>query len=307
MVSPITDDRPPRIVVAPAAPEEATALARYLSVSPLVGRLLWNRGVRDRATATSFLTPRLSDLVLPDKLPDMGLAAARVAKAVRSGEPIAVCGDYDVDGMTGTALLIRFLRLAGGTVSYAIPDREADGYGLSVKTVERLAAEGVKLLITVDNGVGAVEPLERAKALGIDAIVTDHHLPGPVLPPAVAIVDPHRTDGPGHAASHLCGCGLAFKLAWGDLRGAPARAARREAEDVPARRDGPRRARDGGRRDAADGREPRARRGGADGAAREQVARASAPCSTSRGCRPRRSRQRTSRGSWRRGSTPRGE
>lgn len=227
MVLPIPDDRLPRILVAPAAPEEATALARAMGVPRVVGHLLWNRGVRDRVAATSFLTPRLTELVSPDALPDMGLAAARVARAVRGGESIAVCGDYDVDGMTGTALLVRFLRLAGGTASYAIPDRVADGYGLSVRTVERLAAEGVKLLITVDNGVGAIDALERAKALGLDAIITDHHLPGPRLPPAVAIVDPfvpsarHRTDLPPGAASatglasHLCGCGLAFKLAWG--------------------------------------------------------------------------------------------
>ncbi len=221
VVSTRTDDTSPRIVVAPAAPDEATALARAMGVPRLVGHLLWSRGVRDRAAATSFLTPRLADLVSPDVLPDMALAAARVARAVRGGEPIAVCGDYDVDGMTGTALLVRFLRLAGGTASYAIPDRVSDGYGLSVRTVERLAAEGVKLLITVDNGVGAIEALERAKALGLDAVITDHHLPGPKLPPAVAIVDPHRTDGPHRTdqaagpSSHLCGCGLAFKLAWG--------------------------------------------------------------------------------------------
>lgn len=215
MVLSFVDDRPPRIVIAPRAPEEADALARAMGVPSIVGRLLWSRGVRDRESASSFLTPRLSQLVTPDALPDMGLAAARVAKAVRAKEKIAVCGDYDVDGMTGTALLLRFLALAGADARYAIPDRVADGYGLSVKTVERLAAEGVRLLITVDNGVAAIEPLERARALGLDAVITDHHLPGETLPPAVAIVDPHRRDRPAGPGGNLCGCGLAFKLAWG--------------------------------------------------------------------------------------------
>jgi single-stranded-DNA-specific exonuclease len=198
------------------APEDETrALAASLSVPPLVARLLWIRGHRSQASAGIFLRPRLQDLLPPSVLPDMDVAARRIAAAVRARERIAVCGDYDVDGMTGTALLVRFLRLAGGDVTYAIPDREAEGYGLSVAGVERLAAAGVRLAITVDNGISAHEAVARANALGIDVVVTDHHLPGGTLPPAQAVVDPQRTDRPGSMPSLLCGCGLAFKLAWG--------------------------------------------------------------------------------------------
>jgi single-stranded-DNA-specific exonuclease len=179
-----------------------------------VARLLWTRGVRDAAGARSFLAPRLSQVEPPERLPDMEVAASRIARAVRSGEKIAVCGDYDVDGMTGTALLVRFLHIAGGDAVPAIPDREAEGYGLSVAAVERLHAAGVRLAVTVDNGVSAHDALARARELGIDVVVTDHHLPGPTLPPAVAIVDPRRRDVPGIAPSELCGCGMAFKVAW---------------------------------------------------------------------------------------------
>jgi single-stranded-DNA-specific exonuclease len=205
--------------VVPEVPAgEARALSDALGAAPVVGRLLWLRGVRTPAAARAFWTPRLADLEPPGSLPDMDAAASRVARAVEDREKIAVCGDYDVDGMTGTALLVRFLAIAGADVVYSIPDREADGYGLSVASVERLFASGVRVAVTVDNGVTAFPALERARELGLDVVVTDHHRPGPALPPAVAIVDPHRTDrgdGVGVAGTHLCGCGLAFKLAWG--------------------------------------------------------------------------------------------
>jgi single-stranded-DNA-specific exonuclease len=198
----------------PEVPEaEARALSDALGAAPLVGRVLWLRGVRTAAAASAFWNPRLTDLEAPATLPDMEAAAARVARAVKAREKVAVCGDYDVDGMTGTALLVRFLRLAGADAVYAIPDREADGYGLSVAGVERLAAAGVKVAVTVDNGVTAFPALLRAREAGLDVVVTDHHRPGEALPPAVAVVNPHRVEGgPGRS---LCGCGLAFKLAWG--------------------------------------------------------------------------------------------
>ena len=196
--------------------EEAAALSGALSVPRVVARLLWLRGLRAAPAALEFLSPRLARLESPDELPDLPLAAERVVRAIGAEERIAVCGDYDVDGMTGTALLVRFLRIAGADVVYAIPDRESDGYGLSAAGVERLAARGVRLAITVDNGVSAFEALERARGLGIDVVVTDHHLPGATLPRAAAIVNPQRTDVPRRGApSALCGCGLAFKLAWG--------------------------------------------------------------------------------------------
>ncbi len=200
----------------PEVPDDAVrSLAGEAGIPLLIARLLWLRGIRSPLAATSFLNPRLADLQAPQALPDMAVGAARVAQAIRTGERIAVCGDYDVDGMTGTALLVRFLRLAGADAIYAIPDRSSDGYGLSVAGVDRLHAQGVRLAVTVDNGVSALEAIARANALGIDVVVTDHHLPGPTLPAAVAVIDPQRTDRPGTPPSLLCGCGLAFKLAWG--------------------------------------------------------------------------------------------
>lgn len=197
-----------------AAPGAAEALARSLRTSPLVARLLLQRGMGDATRAGAFLSPRLDSLGAPGSLPDMDRAADRLARAVRERERIAVCGDYDVDGMTGTSLLVRFFRLAGADVTWAIPDRDTDGYGLSAAGVDRLAAAGVRVAVTVDNGVSAYEALERARELGIDVVVTDHHLPGPTLPPAVAIVNPNRRDAPPPAPGAPCGCALAYKTAW---------------------------------------------------------------------------------------------
>lgn len=194
------------------APEgDIEALTRGLDVPPLVARLLWERGQRTPARARRFLSPKLADLAPPEGLTGMDKAAERLARALNAGERIAICGDYDVDGMTGTALLVRFVRVMGGDVCWSIPDRGEDGYGLSPRMVEGLAAEGAQVAVTVDNGVTAHAALERARALGIDVLVTDHHLPGDELPPAYAIVNPHL-DGAGDAPP--CGCALGFKLAW---------------------------------------------------------------------------------------------
>ncbi len=202
-----------------ATPDEPTraavdALAGRLSIPSLVARLLWQRGLVEDLPAQSFLAPRLADLRSPSLLPDIEAASERLARAVKLKERIAVCGDYDVDGMTGTALLVRFFRLAGGDVVWAIPDRDEDGYGLSVAGVERLVVQGVRVVVTVDNGVSAFEALEKAREVGIDVVVTDHHLPGPTLPHAVAIVNPARRDAPPQPPGAPCGCALAYKLAW---------------------------------------------------------------------------------------------
>ena len=197
-----------------ATPAAVEALAARLRVPTLVARLLWQRGLCEDARAAAYLAPRLSALTSPLLLPDIERAAERLARAVAARERIAVCGDYDVDGMTGTALLVRFFRLAGADVVWAIPDRDEDGYGLSVAGVERLAADGVRVAVTVDNGVTAHAAIERAVALGMDVVVTDHHLPGDTLPPAVAIVNPSRRDAPPQPPGPPCGCALAFKTAW---------------------------------------------------------------------------------------------
>ena len=202
------------------------SLASSLDVPPLVARLLWLRGIRDEPRARSFLNPRMADLSPPEGLVGLERATDRLARALLGGERIAVCGDYDVDGMTGTSLLVRFLRLAAkppstpdeeGQVTWSIPDRQQDGYGLSIRAIEALAEDGVTVAVTVDNGVTAVEPIRRAVELGMDVIITDHHLPGDEVPPALAIVNPRLgAEGPleGAGAHDLCGCGLAFQLAW---------------------------------------------------------------------------------------------
>ena len=136
--------------VSPTALEQdIPALARRLGIPELVARLLWQRELRDPEEARTFLSPRLADLESPAVLPDMDKAVKRLVAAIRDGEPIGIFGDYDVDGMTGTALLVRFLHLAGARTEWAIPDRNADGYGMSVEGAERLAAAGVKVIVTV--------------------------------------------------------------------------------------------------------------------------------------------------------------
>ncbi|MGE0192097.1 MAG: single-stranded-DNA-specific exonuclease RecJ [Planctomycetota bacterium] len=196
------------------ADDEASAWARRLGLPTSVARLLHQRGFAEEAAARRFLDPRLEHLRPPRGLPDIDRAARRVAHAVNTNERIAVCGDYDVDGMTGTSLLVRFFRLLGADAHWAIPDRTEDGYGLSAAMIDRLVAIGARVVITVDNGVGAHAALERAAEAGLDVIVTDHHLPGPTLPPAHALVVPHLAREGEEDHRHLCGCALAFKLAW---------------------------------------------------------------------------------------------
>ncbi len=205
----------------PTETEAFERLAARLDVPPLVARLLWLRDLRTEPRARLFLSPRLADLSPPEGLPDLDKATDRLARALRDGERIAICGDYDVDGMTGTALLVRFLQIAAKDpdrqVTWSIPDRKLDGYGLSIRAIEALAADGVTLAVTVDNGVTALEPIRLAVERGIDVIITDHHLPGgEEMPPALAIVNPQLMEGRSAegSAHDLCGCGLAFQLAW---------------------------------------------------------------------------------------------
>lgn len=190
----------------------AAALAEGLSLSPVTGRILASRGIRHPSEAARFLSPSLADLPDPFDLLDMGAATARIERALRQREPIALFGDYDVDGVTGTALLSDFLAAVGERPAAELPHRSGSGYGLSVEAVERIAAAGTRLLITVDNGTRAFEAAERAAELGVELIVTDHHEVGERLPKACAVVNPRRQDPQGAMAS-LSGCGVAFMLA----------------------------------------------------------------------------------------------
>jgi single-stranded-DNA-specific exonuclease len=210
-----------RWVLPPAPRAEAEALAAALDLHPLVALLLARRGVTGTEEARRFLRPEVNHLHEPDLLPGMEAASTRLADAVRGRERIAVYGDYDVDGICGTALLVSLFRSAGADVIPYLPDRRKEGYGFSADAVRRLAADGVKVICTVDHGSSAVAEIALARDLGVDVVVTDHHIPADgAFPPAVAIVNPKmETPGVGpYPFPWLCGTGVAFKLGWAVAR-----------------------------------------------------------------------------------------
>ena len=192
-------------------------LCNETGLSPLVIRLLVNRGVETKTDVNRFLHPSLSNLHDPFLLPDMEIGANRLAKAIKSGERICVHGDYDVDGITSTALLVRTLRALKANVEYRIPHRRNDGYDIKSSTVAMAAKRGVGLIITCDCGINACESVEYAASLGIDTIITDHHEPGDELPKALAAINPKRFDSD-YPFTELAGVGVAFKLAQGLVR-----------------------------------------------------------------------------------------
>lgn len=187
-------------------------LARSLGVSPLLIHLLRLRGADTAEKMQDFLHPRLAHLGSPFDLPDMSVAVDRLLLARKHQESVLVFGDYDVDGITATALLTRALRRFGiARVSSDMPDRFSEGYGLTAARVEKAVEEGHHLIVTVDNGTSAHEAAERAVELGIDLIVTDHHSLEDILPPALAVINPKRCT-PDHPAYMLAGAGVALKL-----------------------------------------------------------------------------------------------
>ena len=179
--------------------------------APLTAMVLSARGIHDPRQAREYLSCD-SELIDPFLLTDMDRAADRVRLAVNRGEKIAVFGDYDVDGITATCLLTAFLRHLGADVVSYIPGRLEEGYGLNPIAIDQLHREGVKLIVTVDCGITAVDEALLCKNLGIDLVITDHHECKDVLPDAIAVVDPHRPDG-GYPHKNLSGVGVAFKLA----------------------------------------------------------------------------------------------
>lgn len=195
----------------PCNDDESAALASALGVHPVVARLLWLRGLRDAEQAARFLNPSLDHLHDPFKLAGMDLAIPRLERAVAGRERIAIHGDYDVDGITSTVILRRALELLGGEVVHFIPERLRDGYGLQPAAIERLHAEGVKLIVSVDCGIRGTEAALRAKALGVDLIITDHHEPDGTLPPALAVINPKRHDCT-YPDKNLAGVGVALKV-----------------------------------------------------------------------------------------------
>lgn len=197
--------------ISPCDPAEASRLAHELSVAEPAARVLWARGYRETAEARRFLEPGLRDLHDPWTLRDMPAAVDRVLRAIEQNERILLYGDYDADGTSAVVVLMKGLELIGGRASFHVPHRLRDGYGMRSEVVEEAAASGVKLIVSVDTGIRANDVVRHASALGIDVIVTDHHLPEAELPPALAVLNPNRADCP-YPEKNLCGAGVAFKL-----------------------------------------------------------------------------------------------
>ena len=189
----------------------ADALTTDLGVNPVVGRLLAQRGVSDSETGQRFLNPSLKQLHDPFQLTDLSGAVDRLLAAVRLGERIAVHGDYDVDGVASTVIVRRMLELLEADVLHYIPNRLVDGYGLEPAGIVRLHAEGVKVIVSVDCGIRSIEAADRARQLGMDLIVTDHHEPDAILPAAFAVINPKRKDC-SYPDKNLAGVGVALKL-----------------------------------------------------------------------------------------------
>ncbi len=195
----------------PCDDRAAARLAAALDIHPTVARLLCLRGLSDPDVANRFLQPSLDHLHDPMKLQGMAAALPRLEQAIARRERIAVHGDYDVDGITSTVILRRALEMLGGDVVHFIPERLRDGYGLQPAAIDRLRADGVSLIVSVDCGIRGIEAARRARELGVDLIITDHHEPDGALPDALAIINPKRHDC-SYPDKSLAGVGVALKV-----------------------------------------------------------------------------------------------
>jgi len=191
--------------------QAAAELAEKIGMSPVMAGLLIARGIRTESAAKRFFRPMLNELIDPFLMNDMDVAVDRLNDAMGRKERIMVYGDYDVDGCTAVALVYKFLQQFYSNIDYYIPHREEEGYGVSRKGIDYAAETGVKLVIVLDCGIKAVDEIVYAKEHGIDFIICDHHVPDEVMPPAVAILNPKRTDS-SYPFKHLCGCGVGFKF-----------------------------------------------------------------------------------------------
>lgn len=191
--------------------QSARDLALALGVQPLTARVLLSRGLTDPDSARRFLAPSLEHLHNPLLVTGMHEAVDRLRAAIAGREKILIYGDYDVDGTVSVVILKKAIELAGGEASFHVPHRLKDGYGMRAEIIKRAAAMGVRLIISVDTGIRATEVVRGARELGIDVIVTDHHLPEAELPPALAVLNPNRRDC-SYPDKNLCGAGVAFKL-----------------------------------------------------------------------------------------------
>ena len=197
-----------------AAPETVVQLSTELGIDGVLAELLVQRGVTTFEEARSFFRPRLEDLHDPFLMTDMDKAVERLHKAITEGEKILVYGDYDVDGTTAVAQVYSFIKMFSQNVSFYIPDRYDEGYGLSYKALDWAGDNDVNLVITLDCGIKAIDKVEYARTKDIEVIICDHHLPEEELPAAVAILDPKREDCH-YPFDDLCGCGVGFKLVQG--------------------------------------------------------------------------------------------
>lgn len=197
----------------PVDRQAAQKLAEAVGISPLLGQILLNRGLSSPEAAQQYWDPNPAQLPAPaSDFADLPLAVNLLDQALEAQQPIAICGDYDADGMTSTALLLRALRKLGGKVLYRIPSRMTEGYGLNSRMVQELHQEGFHLILTVDNGISAQEPIQLAKELGLTVIVTDHHDLPPQLPPADVILNPKRIPETSPYRG-MAGVGVAYLLA----------------------------------------------------------------------------------------------
>ncbi|MFN2453072.1 MAG: single-stranded-DNA-specific exonuclease RecJ [Pyrinomonadaceae bacterium] len=208
-----------RWIVRETDQEQAAALARSIGVSTAIAMLLIARGHTNESSARKFLRPAHDQLHDPSLMLGMSVAVERILRAIETNERILVYGDYDVDGTTGTVVLLRALKLLGAQTGYHIPHRFTEGYGLRRAALEQALADGYKLVISVDCGIRAFEPLEWARDKGLDVIVTDHHLPDETVgvPPALCVLNPNQRDC-AYPDKNLAGVGVAFKLAHALLR-----------------------------------------------------------------------------------------
>ena len=197
----------------PTEEQKRTAgeLAEKIGMNPILTQLLVERGITTESAAKRFFRPQLADLINPFLMKDMDIAVDRLNDAMGRKERILVYGDYDVDGCTAVALVYKFLQQFYSNIEYYIPDRYEEGYGVSRKGIDYAKQQGVKLIIILDCGIKAINEIAYAKEQGIDFIICDHHVPDEVMPPAVAILNPKRTDD-SYPFTHLCGCGVGFKF-----------------------------------------------------------------------------------------------
>ncbi len=209
-------------------PGAAAALQKELNLERVATEILVSRGYLDPAAAREYLHPDLQELHDPFLMRGMKEAVTRIRTALAQREPILLYGDYDVDGTCSIVVLKKTIELLGGSAEYHIPNRTKDGYGMRAEVISQAASSGIRLVISVDTGIRAAEVVRHARSLGVDVIVTDHHLPEQELPPALAVLNPNQPGCP-YPNKHLCGAGVVFKLVQALLSSAGLAESRRDA------------------------------------------------------------------------------